>query len=135
MFVYSLEEVQEDIFAFEGVKIQALSSEFTGFSKLYSDWRTEPLDNEKTVDDLNSVLSEYVLLFSIPSLSTPIDPGKEYLLYSGCDDKPLDLIIATNDINEYKQHVKSILSKDSQYTIMFSIVGDETQYFTRKFNG
>lgn len=136
MLTYSLDEIIEDIFAFEGVKMAfGKGNEDIRFIQLYSNWADKPLDGDKCVDDLKQVVHKFIEKCSIPPTTTPIPVAGKFVLCAGSKDQPMEIIMATDNNDDFKDAARKVLSSESQYTAVCGLIIDEVFHMERKTNG
>ena len=89
MELYSLEEVKQDIFDFEGVDLEITLEgiEDPVFYKLYSDFYNDRISKNDTVEMLDQKVFYYVTHCCHPRVNEEPDPRYRYTLYYEQENK------------------------------------------------
>lgn len=148
MLLYNVDEVEEDIFAFEGVKIKINDvktsiidkvisdtlNEGEMYLRLYSDFYSEPLNGNCDVDDLKARVSAYISALLIPKTKDPIPSDKAYVILGTKGNKEdFDLITATNNELEFCNKGREMFTNNIMYNGLVLInKNDSIDFFMRK---
>ena len=123
MITYTVEEVIEDIFAFEDVKVNLDIEEINNtkenkFCILYSEVYPEPLDNGFKEQQLKERISNFVKCSLLPEIVGEIPVEGDFLLCAGYQGLPLEIIVCTSDFDNFKAKSKEVIGNESTYTVI-----------------
>ena len=138
MITYTVEEVIEDIFAFENVKInldieRINSTKENKFCTLYSEVYPEPLDKGFKEQQLKERINNFVKCSLLPEIVGEIPVEGDFLLCAGYQGLPLEIIVCTSDSDIFKARSKEVIENESTYTVIScAFVGHGVSFYKRK---
>lgn len=135
MKTFTTEEIAQDIFDFEKIKIQFKMDESNSyFISKYSDWKKKCTSDEKTVDDLMASINEFILKFATPPLEIPIPDECDFAIYAGHKGIPLKFIISTNSEDEVKEKFSQLMKGGDSYTAVCVVERTEVLLFYKQLD-
>ena len=138
MITYTVEEIIEDIFVFENVKVnfdikKINSTKENKFCNLYSEVYHEPLDKGFKEQQLKERINNFLKCFLLPDIVGEIPVEGDFLLCAGYRGLPLEIIVCTSDYDILKAKSKELIKNESTYTVIScAFVGQGVSFYKRK---